>query len=111
MNDVQPLSIRACLEHITDLVDRQEAEITMLQETVTQLRDELALARKTYPGHVVVTRRADSDDVILVSRQDDDGRILSIIWEKGDGVKYRTETPTEMMDDTADFATRHQPLD
>lgn len=86
-----------------------ETEVTMLQEEITALKEQLHALQQEHPGHVVLTKRGDTDELILVSRQDDEGHILSVLWEKPEPI--RTETPTQMMDDVANFATKHLPLD
>lgn len=86
-----------------------EAELTLAQETVAQLREQVAELQKVHPGHVVLTKRGDTEELIAVTRQDDDGQILSIIWEKPEAP--HAETPTEMMDDVAAWATRNHPTD
>jgi hypothetical protein len=63
-----------------------------------------------FPGHVVVTCDAHTGDAVAVTRQDDEGKILSVIWMRPERPR-RTATPTEMTDDTSEWATKHHPLD
>lgn len=89
--------------------DELEAELTLAQETIAQLREQVAELRKDHPGHVVLTKRGDTEELVAVTRQDDEGRILSVLWEKP--TPPHAETPTEMMDDVASYATKHLPFD
>lgn len=90
-------------------IENLEAELTLAQETIAQLREQVSELQKVHPGHVVLTKRGDTEELIAVTRQDDDGQILSIIWEKPE--PPRVETPAEMMDDVAVWATRNHPTD
>ena len=98
-------------ENIQNEIRDLEDEITLLEEEIVALRDQILQLQKEHPGHVVLTKRGDTDELILVSRQDDEGHILSVLWEKPE--TSRVETPTQMMDDMGSYcdATKHQPLD
>lgn len=101
--------MRSFHETLDDLKIIYDMETALLQEEIVSLKDQLHQLRTEPPGHVVLTKRGDTEELVMVSRQDDDGHILSIIWEKP--IVSLVETPTQMMDDVGSFATRHLPLD